>query len=92
MKNVTLIPGDGIGPEISKAVMDILCTIVSELQGINSNTAATAKGISSIEIVSANEPISGGTKGSKSPKKSIDNRQANSNTGYDIARKMAAYN
>lgn len=69
----------------------ILRAIMEQLQFINSNTAETARSVNNIEIVSANEPISGGTPGSKSPKKSIDNRQANSNTGYDIARKMAAY-
>jgi flagellum-specific peptidoglycan hydrolase FlgJ len=69
----------------------ILRAIMEQLQYINSNTAETARGVNNIEIVSANEPISGSTPGSKSPKKSIDNRQANSNTGYDIARKLASY-
>lgn len=78
-------------PNITGEYVDVLAAIVEQLQAINSNTANTAKGISNIEIVSANEPISSGGKPAVNTKKPIDTRQANGNTGYDIARKMASY-
>jgi hypothetical protein len=74
--------------------VNILAAIVSQLQAINNNTADTARGVNNIEIVSANEPVPStmGPSGSKpNARKSIDPRQANGNTGYDIARKTAAY-
>ena len=74
--------------KVSKAVMDILCTIVSELQGINSNTAATAKGISSIEIVSANTPVND-TRQMKQQKNKPNH--SSSNSGYNLARQIASY-
>jgi flagellum-specific peptidoglycan hydrolase FlgJ len=78
-------------PNITGEYVDVLAAIVEQLQAINSNTANTARGISNIEIVSANEPISSGGKPAVNNKKPIDTRQANGNTGYDIARKMASY-
>ena len=78
-------------PTITGEYVDVLAAIVEQLQAINSNTANTAKGISNIEIVSANEPISSGGKPAVNTRKPIDTRQANGNTGYDIARKMASY-
>ena len=74
--------------KVSKAVMDVLCTIVSELQGINSNTAATAKGISSIEIVSANTPVND-TRQIKQQKNKPNH--SSSNSGYNLARQIASY-
>ena len=68
--------------------MVILCTIVSELQGINSNTAATAKGISSIEIVSANTPVND-TRQMKQQKNKPNH--SSSNSGYNLARQIASY-
>ena len=80
------------------AYADILKMIMQELQAINSNTAATAKGVSNIEIVSANEPItnSGGDAGSKnitkSQKKNNSSLQKlNTSTGYNTARQIAGY-
>lgn len=70
--------------------VEILAAIVEQLQAINNNTANTAAGINNIEIASANESVSG-IKGTGKSKKAIDVRQANSNTGYDIARKIASY-
>ena len=78
-------------PNITGEYVDVLAAIVEQLQAINSNTANTAKGISNIVIVSANEPISSGGKPAVNTKKPIDTRQANGNTGYDMARKMASY-
>ena len=74
--------------------VNILAAIVDQLQAINSNTADTARGVNNIEIVSANEPVPstmGPSGGKPNTRKSIDPRQANGNTGYDIARKIAAY-
>ena len=71
--------------------IDILAAIVEQLQAINNNTANTAEGISNIEIASANEPVSGTRGKNGMTKKPIDTRQANGNTGYDIARKIASY-
>ena len=81
------------GTTAPKDYADILAAIVEQLQAISNNTANTAKGISEIEIVSANEPVYGGSRpmSGNTKNKSIDTRQANSNTGYDIARKMASY-
>ena len=81
------------GTPAPKDYANILAAIVEQLQAISNNTANTAKGISEIEIVSANEPVYGGSKpmSGNTKNKSIDTRQANSNTGYDIARKMASY-
>ena len=78
-------------PNITGEYVDVLAAIVEQLQAINSNTANTARGISNIEIVSANEPITSSGKPAVNTRKPIDTRQANGNTGYDIARKMASY-
>ena len=77
----------------SRDYANILKAIVEQLQAISNNTADTAKGVSNIEIVSANEPVYGGsgTVSGNKRNKTIDTRQANNNTGYDIARKMASY-
>ena len=107
MDNITQRKVDSLGREINATVnynmnaaapgvssadyRTILRAIMEQLQAINNNTAETAKGVNSIEVVSANEPISGGTTSPRNPRKPIDTRQANSNTGYDIARKMASY-
>ena len=107
MDNATQRKVDSLGREINATVnynmnaatpgvssadyRTILRAIMEQLQAINNNTAETAKGVNSIEVVSANEPISGGTTNPRNPRKPIDTRQANSNTGYDIARKMASY-
>ena len=76
---------------INKACIDMLNVIVEQLQAINSNTADTAKGISDIQVVSANEPINNTTSSNRTGKTNNTNRQVNSNTGYDIARKIASF-
>ena len=78
------------GDVVRGEYINILAAIVDQLQAINNNTADTARGVNNIEIVSANEPVSTGG-GNRPNKKPMDPRQANSNTGYDIARKMASY-
>ena len=75
--------------KISSAVIDMLASIVCELQGINHNTAVTANGISSIEIVSANTPVSSTTNPIKSRANNVN--RSNSNTGYSLARQIASY-
>ena len=87
----TVMNNQNATPTITGEYVDVLAAIVEQLQAINSNTANTARGISNIEIVSANEPISSGGKPAVNTRKPIDTRQANGNTGYDIARKMASY-
>ena len=76
---------------INKVCIDMLNVIVEQLQAINSNTADTAKGISDIQIVSANEPVNNTTSPNRTRKTNDTNRQVNSNTGYDIARKIASF-
>lgn len=78
---------------MNKACMDVLNVIIEQLQAINTNTANTAKGVSDIQIVSANEPISTNNKTTKVNKNGTngDLRKANEDTGYDIARKIASY-
>ena len=78
------------GNMTSGEYVEVLAAIVEQLQAINNNTANTAKGVNDIQIVSANETVSS-TKTNTQTKKPIDTRQANGNTGYDIARKIAAY-
>ena len=75
--------------KISSAVIDMLASIVCELQGINHNTAVTANGISSIEIVSANTPVSSTTNPIKARANNVN--RSNSNTGYSLARQIASY-
>ena len=81
---------------ISDACVEVLKTIVNELHAINANTAATAQGISEIEIVSANTPISssnlsGAGHYNNRSKKNNSIIHSNPNTGYDIARRIASY-
>jgi flagellum-specific peptidoglycan hydrolase FlgJ len=80
------------------AYAEILKLIMEELKAINSNTAATASGVSEIQIVSSNEPVSKVQeypstaeryKNSKVSRSTL--QQVNTNTGYDIARQIAGY-
>ena len=75
---------------VSDACIDMMKVILQELHAINNNTAETAKGVSNIEIVSANEPISGNIN-TKVKKNTSKPNHSNSNTGYDLARKIASY-
>jgi hypothetical protein len=65
--------------------------ILQELHAINNNTAETAKGVSNIEIVSANEPVYGTTAPAGKNRNNKNIKQSNQNTGYDIARRIASY-
>jgi hypothetical protein len=74
---------------VSDACVDMMKVILQELHAINNNTAETAKGVSNIEIVSANEPI--GNINTKVKKNTNKPNHSNGNTGYDLARKIASY-
>ena len=77
---------------------EVLKLIMEELQAINKNTAATATGISDIEIVSSNTPVSKNEKTTRdmynSNKKPIINSYTQStkqSNGYSVARQIAGY-
>ena len=81
------------------AYAEILKLIMEELQAINNNTAATANGISSIEIVSGNAPISK-TTSERYAQSKMQHRGSssygtiegiNTSSGYDVARQIAGY-
>jgi hypothetical protein len=81
------------------AYAEVLKIILQELRSINNNTAATAAGISEIEIVSANEPIRGEYQPNNT-ERYITQKQRNTNsklqtintsTGYNTARQIAGY-
>ena len=81
------------------AYAEVLKLIMQELRSINNNTAATAAGISEIEIVSANEPIRGEYQPNNT-ERYITQKQRNTNsklqtintsTGYNTARQIAGY-
>ena len=81
------------------AYAEILKLIMEELRAINGNTAATANGISNIEIVSSNTPINtnNGTTAERYSKTNAQHRNnkpvqgGNKPTGYDVARQIAGY-
>ncbi len=90
---VNIIPDNRGQQNISKACIELLHAMIEELHAINTNTAETARGVSDIEIVSANEPVSinGTHKNKPNVNKSKDTRHNRADTGYDTARKMAAF-
>ena len=82
------------------AYANVLKVILQELQAINANTAATAEGVGSIEIASANAPVSGDDnypttkdryQASKKQKPISKLQTINSSTGYSTARQIAGY-
>jgi hypothetical protein len=87
--SVNVVPAAGNQQGLSKACVELLQAMITELQAINTNTAETAKGVSEIEIVSANEPISG--LNGKKQGKATDTRHNSSDTGYNTARKIASF-
>ena len=87
--SVNVVPATGNQQGLSKACVELLQAMITELQAINTNTAETAKGVSEIEIVSANEPISGFN--GKKQGKTTDTRHNSSDTGYNTARKIASF-
>lgn len=78
---------------VSEACLEILSTMVEELKAINANTASTAENTSKITVYSANAPIDSSTtsQGKNANKSNIDTRQANDNTGYNLARNIAGF-
>jgi hypothetical protein len=87
--SINVVPSTGNQQGLSKACVELLQAMITELQAINTNTAETAKGVSEIEIVSANEPISG--LNGKKQGKATDTRHNSSDTGYNTARKIASF-
>ena len=87
--NVSLGMGEYNNSSMTEKCISVLSTIVEELQAINTNTAATANGINNIEIASSNTPINTSNNLNKTTNGSTI--QPNSNTGYDIARRIASY-
>ena len=87
--SINVVPSTGNQQGLSKACVELLQAMITELQAINTNTAETAKGVSEIEIVSANEPISG--LNGKKQGKATDMRHNSSDTGYNTARKIASF-
>ena len=79
-----------INTNVSDNCIKMMKVILQELHAINNNTAETAKGVNNIEIVSANEPISGNIN-TKVKKNTSKPNHSNGNTGYDLARKIASY-
>ena len=78
------------------AYAEVLKLIMQELQAINGNTAATASGVSKIQIYPANEPIrkeqTGVTTTDVYNQTKLDSpRQKNNSKGYGIARQIAGY-
>ena len=81
------------------AYAEVLRIILQELQAINSNTAATAEGVGSIEIASANAPVTENKQittkdtyqASKKQKQISKLQTINSSTGYSTARQIAGY-
>ena len=86
---IDTVPATGNQQGLSRACVDLLQAMIAELQAINTNTAETAKGVSEIEIVSANEPVS--RLNSKKQGKTTDTRHNSSDTGYNTARKIASF-
>lgn len=90
--NLSLGKGDyRNNSSMTEKCMNVLTTIVEELQAINNNTAATVNGINNIEIASSNTPISTSNSNSLNRTANGSTIQPNSNTGYDIARRIASY-
>ena len=81
------------------AYAEVLKLIVEELQAINNNTAATANGVSNIEIVSANATIDSNTQPTSADRYKASQKQKtmsklqtiNSSSGYTTARQIAGY-
>ena len=84
-----------------RACLESLNVAVQELKSINENTRQTAENVSNIQVYSANEPISTGTKTSMNDKESRFkntkpmNKSGNINSlnteEYKIARMVASF-
>ena len=74
---------------INEACIEVLLSMIDELKAIKSNTAVTADNTSKLKVYSENASVNEVTNTNR--RSTVDKRQANDNTGYNVARTIAGF-